>query len=103
MKKAKHSLVRIERVDGETVCLSFTGDDPEELIAMLGDGLAEVLHVYPQHHRGAKCLVRRVFRDYLPDWVQYWLDGLPFTIVGVGILTGVIYGLSYVAHWLGVV
>lgn len=101
MEKAKHSLVRIERVDGETVCLSFTGDDPEELLAMLGDGLAEVLHVYPQHYRGARRLMRRVLRDFstLAPTLDYFLSQWHGFAIGA-VLALSVYG---VGNWLGVV
>lgn len=103
MDKAKHSLIRIERIDGQTVSTGLTGDDPDELLAMLGDGLALWLFDNPTKWRTARRLMRCVLRDWRPDWISYLLSGWPFTLVGAFAMIGAIYALSYVAHWLGVV
>lgn len=109
MNKAKHSLIRIERIDGQTVKGFLNSDDPEELLSMLADGVAEVLHNHPQHWRGARRLFRRVLRDTRinPPWyagiVDYargkWLGG----VIGAAVIAGAIYAASWVAHLAGVV
>ena len=108
MTKAKHSLIRIERIDGQTVKGFLDSDDPEELLSMLADGVAEVLHNHPRHWRGARRLFRRVLRDTRinPPWyagiVEYWNGHIVTGIIGAAVLTGAIYALSYVAHLVGV-
>lgn len=106
MEKAKRSLIRIERIDGETVNGFLDSDDPEELIAMLGDALAEILDKNPRHWRGARRLFRRVFRDWREPWwagiVEFWHGRIVSGVIGAAALTGVIYGASYIAHLLGV-
>ena len=98
MKKAKHSLIRIERIDGETVMCNLDGDDAEELLAMLGDGLAEWLAENPQDWRTAKRLTRRVFEDYCPDLLSYWLDGIVGRMLACGVIFAAMCGL---AAWVG--
>ena len=108
MEKAKRSLIRIERIDGETVNGFLDSDDPEELIAMLGDALADILYKHPHCRLGARRLFRRVLRDTRvnPPWwagiVEYWHDHIVSGMIGAAALTGVIYGASYIAHLLGV-
>jgi len=109
MTKAKHSLIRIERIDGQTVKGFLNSDDPDELLSMLADGVAEVLNNHPRHWRGARRLFRRVLRDtrISPPWyagiVDFWRGKWFSGIIGAAALTGVIYALSYVAHLAGVV
>ena len=109
MEKAKRSLIRIERIDGETVNGFLDSDDPEELISMLGDALADILYKHPHCRLGARRLFRRVLRDTRvnPPWydgvLNYWRGRWKNGVIGAALLTGAIYGLSYVAHWLGVV
>ena len=106
MEKAKRSLIRIERIDGETVNGFLDSDDPEELIAMLGDALADILYKHPRCRLGARRLFRRVFRDGRGPWYSgllYWRDKWLSGIIGAAALTGAIYGASYVAHLIGLV
>lgn len=106
MEKAKHSLIRIERIDGQTVNGFLDSDDPEELIAMLGDALADILYKHPHCRLGARRLFRRVFRDWREPWgagiVEFWRGRIVSGVIGAAALTGVIYGASYIAHLLGV-
>lgn len=98
MTKAKRSLIRIERLDGETaVCGLETSDDVNgewELLAMLGDGLAEWLNANPDKHRAARRFFKRVFRDFCPDWLGYWLDGWALRLVGIGVCFAALYGFA---------
>lgn len=107
MEKVKHSLIRIERMDGETACLNLTSSDgdQEELLAMLGDGLAAWLNENPRKWRYARKLMRHVLRDFSPfaPTLDYWRERWFGSLLGAGLITAAIYGLSYVAHWLGVV
>lgn len=103
MEKSKHSLIRLERIDGETVHESFQSDDPKELIAMIADGMADILCAYPKHYRSARKLMRSVFRDYKPespfDWLtEYW----HWNLLGAGVLFGTLYGFAALMRAVGV-
>ena len=105
MTKAKRSLIRIERIDGETaVCGLESSDEVNgewELLAMLGDGLAEWLFDNPDKHRAARKFIRRVFRDFCPDWIAYWIDGWALRVFGVGCMFAVLYGFAALMQKLG--
>lgn len=108
MEKAKRSLIRIERIDGVTVASGLTGDDPDELLAMVGDALAYWLVESPQEWRKARRMMRRVVRDWRPaprwyDGLRYFVENWRAGVIGAAALTGVIYGASWVAHLVGVV
>lgn len=106
MTKAKHSLIRIERIDGETVgCGLETSDEANgewELLAMMGDGLALWLNDNPDKHRAARKFYKRVFRDFCPDWIAYWIDGWPVLLVGVCVIFAALYGFAALMHSLEV-
>lgn len=105
MTKAKRSLIRIERIDGETaVCGLESSDEVNgewELLAMLCDGLAEWLFDNPDKHRAARKFIRRVFRDFCPDWISYWLEGWPLRCVGIGVWFAALYGFAAMMKALG--
>lgn len=105
MTKAKRSLIRIERLDGETaVCGLETTDDVNgewELLAMLGDGVAEWLNANPDKHRAARKFMRRVFRDFCPDWLAYMIDGWALRLVGCGVIFAALYAGAAVMRSLG--
>jgi len=108
MGKAKRSIVRVERIDGVTVASGLTGDDYDELLAMIGDALAYWLLDRPKEWRKARKMMHRVIRDWRPEpWyaglVDFWRGRIVSGIIGAAVLTGGIYAASYVAHWLGVV
>jgi len=104
MEKTKHSLIRIERIDGVNFGPTLVGDDQDELLAMLGDGLAYWLHDNPRKWRYVRKLMRRVLRDFSPlaPALDYWRERWLGSILGAGILTGAVYGISYLFHCLGV-
>jgi hypothetical protein len=103
MEKTKHSLIRIERMNGETACLSLTGDNPDELLAMLGDGLAYWLHENPRKWRYVRKLMRRVLRDFSPlaPTIDYFLSQRAGIIIGA-VAALFVYGAGWVLRWLGV-
>lgn len=105
MEKAKRSLIRIERIDGETVACGLESSDEAngewELLAMMGDGMAHWLHDNPDKHRAARKFMRRVFRDFCPDWLSYMLDGWQLRLVGCGIIFAALYAGAAVMQALG--
>ena len=107
MEKAKHSLIRIERIDGQTVNGFLDSDDPEELIAMLGGALADILYKHPHCRLGARRLFRRVLRDTRvnPPWwagiVEFWRGRIVSGVIGAAILFGIVYGFAALMHALG--
>lgn len=100
MEKTKHSLIRIERMNGETACLNLTGDDQDELLAMLGDGLAYWLHQNPRKWRYVRKLMRRVLRDFSPlsPTIDYFFSQWHGFVIGA-VMALAVYG---VGNWLGV-
>lgn len=105
MEKAKHSLIRIERIDGEHVVTGLESTDEAngewELLAMLGDGLAEWLNDNPDKHRAAWKFYKRVFRDFCPDWIAYWIDGWAMRLLGVCGLFAALYGFAALMQKIG--
>lgn len=105
MTKAKHSLIRIERIDGETaVCGMESSDEVNgewELLAMMGDGLALWLTDNPDKHRAARKFYNRVFRDFCPDWIAYWIDGWAMRLLGVCGLFAALYGFAALMQKIG--
>ena len=94
MNKAKHSLIRMERIDGENVPGIIDCDDPEELLAMLCDGIAEVLNDNPKLWRSARRLMRQTLQDFCPDLVAYWLDGIIGRMLACGLIFAAMCGLA---------
>lgn len=101
MEKVKRSLIRIERIDGETVMCSLDSDDDYELLAMLGDGLAHWIHENPDKYRSGRRFMRRVLEDFYPDWIAYWLDGWKMRLVGCAALFGALYGFAALMQAVG--
>jgi len=105
MEKAKRSLIRVERIDGETAACGLESTDDVngewELLAMLGDGLAEWLTANPDKHRAARRFFKRVFKDFCTDWLSYWLDGWQLRLVGCGVIFAAMYAGAAVMKALG--
>lgn len=105
MEKAKRSLIRIERIDGETVgCGLETFDKVDgewELLAMMGDGLAHWLNENPRKWRQARRFFKRVFRDFCPDWLAYMIDGWQLRLVGCGVIFAALYGFAALMQQIG--
>ena len=93
-KKVKRSYIHMERVDSENVPGIIDGDDPEELLAMLCDGIAEVLNEHPKLWRAARKLMRQTLRDFCPDLVGYWLDGIVGRMLACGLIFAAMCGLA---------
>lgn len=100
MEKTKHSLIRIERIGGVNFGTTVSGGDPDELLAMFGDGLAEYLHQNPRKWRYVRKLMRRVLRDFSPlsPTIDYFLSQWHGFVIGA-VMALAVYG---VGNWLGV-
>ena len=103
MDIATRSYIRIERIDGKQVGLILDCDkgNEEELLAMLGDGLADWIVKNPDKYRTARRFTKRVLEDFYPDWVAYWLDGWKMRLVGCAALFGVLYGFAAIMQQIG--
>lgn len=75
---------------------------PRELGDLLVDPVTKLIKEQPDVRRELRRAVRRVRVNTMPDFVRYWLDGWPLTLIGVGLIYLVLYGLGFVLHWLGV-
>ena len=60
-KKVDRTLIRLERIDGENVCASVTGENQDEVFEMLGDCLAEQLYDHPEYRKVMKKMFRQKF------------------------------------------
>ena len=67
MDKATRSYIRIERIDGKQVGLILDCDkgNEEELLAMLGDGLADWIVKNPDKYTTARRFTKRVLEDLI--------------------------------------
>ena len=103
MDKATRSYIRIERIDGKQVGLILDCDkgNEEELLAMLGDGLAHWIHENPDKYRSGRRFMRRVMEDFYPDWIAYMLDGWKMRLVGCAALFGALYGFAALMQQIG--
>lgn len=68
---------------------------------ILAEGLVKLIRKEPQLRRTVNRAMRRVWRETRHELISYWLDGWPFTLLGAGILFGIVYGFSAFMHWIG--
>ena len=99
-EKSRQALIRIERIDDQ-VRWSFNSEDGGEFANILAVGLVDMIDANPKMRRVLKRAMRRVWYATLPDWIAYWIDGWPFTLIGVAVLTAVVYGFGCLMHWIG--
>ena len=100
-EKARQAKICMELVDSKTNSEYY--GSVREISGLLEDSFTELITSDPKMRRAIRYATRNAMRNTLPDFVRYWLDGWPLTVAGAAALYGVIYGLSVVCHWLGVV
>lgn len=76
--------------------------DPNDIERILTESMTALIAEQPNMRRVLRRAVHRVRVNTMPDFVRYWLDGWPLTLIGVGLIYLVLYGLGFVLHWLGV-
>jgi hypothetical protein len=75
--------------------------EPDEIADMLQYALTDAVLENPQLRRPVTKALRRVWFDTLPEVLRYWLEGWPFTLVGMAVLFGIVYGFAALMRALG--
>ena len=101
MQKERQASIRIT-LTGDEVRSEWRGT-ALELSTILYQSTAELIRKNPGVRRQMKKAMRRAWRETRPEWINYWLDGWPLTLLGAGLIAGGIYGASWVCHLIGVV
>ena len=100
-EKARQAKICLEMVDSKAKSEYY--GSVREISDLLEDSFTELIHDDHAMRRVIRVASRNAMRNTMPELVRYWLDGWPLTVAGAAALYGVIYGLSVVCHWLGVV
>lgn len=68
---------------------------------MLQYALTDAVLENPKLRRPVTKALRRVWFDTMPEILRYWLEGWPFTLVGMAVLFGIMYGFAALMRALG--
>lgn len=98
-KKVDRTLIRLERVDGENVCASVTGENQDEVFEMLGDCLAEQLYNHPEYRKVMKKMFKHIIY-HTPRDFEIPANGWLVAAVGAFTLIGFIWTGSTLIHGL---
>lgn len=101
MQKERQASIRITLV-GDDVTSEWHGT-VLDLTNILYQRMVELIRKNPGVRRQMKKAMRRAWRETRPEWINYWLDGWPLTLIGAGVIAAAIYGVSCLCHLLGVV
>lgn len=74
---------------------------PDEIADMLQYALTDAVLKNPKLRRPVTKALRRVWFDTMPEILRYWLEGWPFTLVGMAVLFGIMYGFAALMLALG--
>lgn len=74
---------------------------PDEVADLLGETLTNAIIQDPQLRRPVVKALRRVQIGTLPEILRYWLEGWPFTVIGMAVLFGIMYGFAALMKALG--
>ena len=96
MEKARQAHLRAEILDNQ-ISADYYGKE-SELVLMIERMAADMVDNRPTLRRKIRKAVLRATRL---DWVEYLLDGWPFTLAGAAILFGIVYGFAALMHALG--
>lgn len=75
--------------------------DPDEVADLLGETLTNAIIQDPQLRRPLIRSMRRVRFKTMHEILRYWLEGWPFTVVGMAVLFGIMYGFAALMKALG--
>ena len=98
-KKVDRTLIRLERIDGENVCASVTGENQDEVFEMLGDCLAEQLYDHPEYRKAMKKMFRQIL-IHTPRDFEIKADGLLATAIGTFAVIGFVWFSANLIHGL---
>lgn len=92
------SRINIQMKDGERYGVPIVEGRANELVAMASGVIYASLMEEPKNRRAFRKAARCILRDTRPDWISYLLEGWPFTIIGAGLLTLMVYGFCAFMH-----
>lgn len=75
---------------------------PRELGDIMIEPFTNLIKEQPEMRRELRRAVRRVKMATAPEWIRYWLDAWPLTLIGSVLIWLAVYGISFVLHWIGV-
>ena len=74
---------------------------PDEVADLLGETLTNAIIQDPQLRRPVVKAMRSVRFRTMHEILRYWLEGWPFTLVGMAVLFGIMYGFAALMKALG--
>ena len=80
---------------------SWFRGEPREIGDILVGPVTDLIKEQPEMRRELRRAVRRVKMATAPDWIRYWLDAWPLTLIGSVLIWLAVYGISFVLHWIG--
>lgn len=101
MQKERQASIRITLV-GDEVTSEWHGT-VLDLTTILYQSIVDLIHKNPGIRRKMKTAMRRVWRETRQEWLRYWIDAWPLTLIGAGLIAGGVWAAGQVLHWLGVV
>lgn len=101
-KKVDRTLIRLERIDGENVCASVTGENQDEVFEMLGDCLAEQLYDHPEYRKVMKKMFRQIL-IHTPRDFEIPGNGWLAAAIGAFALIGFIWTGATLIHGLATI
>lgn len=96
MVKTRQAHIRAE-VIGNEMSADYHGKE-NDLAEMVERMTVDMVENRPAMRRKLRRAMRSAMWQTAPDWLHYLCDGWQLTLVGVGILTLVVYGLCWVMH-----
>ena len=91
------------------VCIMIDADpdkrringDIDEVCDLLGEALTDALTENPHMRRPLFRAMWRVWKDTLPEVFAYWIEGWPFTVIGITVAFWLLYGFAALMRALG--
>ena len=93
------AIIKIE-LDGEEIRTELRGD-ADKLCSMLAQSLERLIHEEPMMRRKLHKYARALWRNTRSDSLNYWLDGWPWTVLGVAVMFGLAYIFAAIMRWIG--
>lgn len=98
MEKDNISRISVSMLNGENYGSPIIDGDPLELVLMAMCAASSVIKNEPDTRKCFLRLTRRIRKDTAPDWVAYFLDDLPQTLLGAAVLTLAVVGFCWLVH-----
>ena len=95
-KEVERTLIRLERVDGKTVCSTVDGENQDEIFEMLGDCLAEQLYEHPEYKSDVKDMMHVIYRELREQ--NGAVNWIATATIGGFCLIGIVWSISVIAQ-----